>query len=244
MNRRNLLTTGAAAGLASLVSAESRAPEAKPLITGTGAEPLTPPAKGSIEVAIALAPGAVMIDFAGPWEVFQDVHVMDRGPTMEEMMPFRLHTVAATPEVVETSGGMKVVPEYTFETAPPPRVVVVPALEGNPELHDWLREVSRRADLTMSVCTGAFQLAEAGLLDGLMATTHHASFDRFEERYPKVRLQRGVRLVDNGRIATAGGLSSGIDLALHVVERYFGTGVAEWTAAHMEYTGSGWRSQG
>lgn len=244
MKRRNLLTTGAAAGLASLVSAENRAPKARPFITGSGAEPLIPPPKGSIDVAIAMAHGAVMIDFAGPWEVFQDVHVMDRGPTMEEMMPFRLHTVAATPDVVGTSGGMKVVPEYTFDTAPAPRVVVVPALEGNPELHDWLRDVSRSADLVMSVCTGAFQLAEAGLLDGLTATTHHGSFDRFEKRYPKVRLQRGARLVDNGRIATAGGLSSGIDLALHVVERYFGTGVVEWTAAHMEYAGAGWRTEG
>ena len=242
MNRRHLLTAGVTAGAASLVSAGSVSPDPKPLITAAGGEPLTPPAKGKIDVAIAMAPGATMIDFAGPYEVFQDAHVMERGPSMDEMMPFRLYTVGASTEVVEISGGMKVVPDYTFENAPAPRVVVVPALQGSPELHQWLRDVSRGADMTMSVCTGAFQLAEAGLLDGLMATTHHDFFDRLEEHYPKVRLRRGVRLVDNGRIATAGGLTSGIDLALHVVKRYFGAGAAEWTAEYMEYTGTGWRA--
>lgn len=87
----------------------------------------------------------------------------------------------------------------------------------------------------MSVCTGAFQLARVGLLDGLPATTHHDFWDAFEKEFPKVRLQRGPRFVDNGRVATAGGLTSGIDLALHVVGRYFGEETAARTAAYMEH---------
>jgi transcriptional regulator GlxA family with amidase domain len=93
----------------------------------------------------------------------------------------------------------------------------------------------------MSVCTGAFQLARAGLLDGQRATTHHDFYDRFADEFPQVHLERGLRFVENRRIATAGGLTSGIDLALHTVERYFGRDVAQWTADYMEYTGTRWK---
>ena len=90
--------------------------------------------------------------------------------------------------------------------------------------------------MVMSICTGAYQLGIAGILDGLKATTHHEFFDTFEERFPKVELIRGRRFVDNGRIATAGGLTSGFDMALHIVERYFGRETALRTAEYMEYT--------
>ena len=91
------------------------------------------------------------------------------------------------------------------------------------------------------VCTGAFQLAEAGLLDGLAATTHHDFYESFADDYPDVRLERDVRFVENPRISTAGGLTSGIDLALRVVARYFGDEVASQTASYMEYSGTGWQ---
>ena len=93
----------------------------------------------------------------------------------------------------------------------------------------------------MSVCTGAFVLAEAGLLAGKKATTHHDFHDRFAAQYPSVALERGLRFVESGRnLATAGGLTSGIDLALRVVERYFGRETARRTAEYMEYQGKGW----
>ena len=125
--------------------------------------------------------------------------------------------------------------------APTPHLVVVPALQGNAALHEWLRHVAPETDVTMSVCTGAFQLAEAGLLDGLTATTHHDFYDSFADKYPDVTLERDVRFVENPRISTAGGLTSGIDLALRVVARYFGTEVAEQTAYFMEYSGTDWK---
>lgn len=93
----------------------------------------------------------------------------------------------------------------------------------------------------MSVCTGAFQLGRAGLLDGLEATTHHEFWDAFEKQFPKVKLQRGPRFVEHPHVATAGGLTSGIDLALRVVARYFGDPVAQATADYMEYRGTGWK---
>ncbi len=198
--------------------------------TVAAAAPLRPPALRPIRVAFAISESSNVIDMAGPWEVFQDAAV----PGIRA--GFTLYTVAATRSPVRLTGGLQVVPDHTFADAPQPDVVVVPAIRGTPELHAWLREVAPRVDVLMSVCTGAFQLAAAGLLDGLPATTHHDFWDDFASRYPRVELRRGERYVEaSPRLATAGGLTSGIDLALRVVERYFGRQAAKDTAAYMEY---------
>lgn len=203
---------------------------------------LRAPGSGKINVAFVLTDGATMIDFAGPWEVFQDVHVPSRGSSMDEQMPFELYTVSETLDPIHTSGGMKVIPDFTFDDAPMPDVVVVGAQRGSAGLPAWLRKVAPEVDVLMSVCTGAFKLADAGLLKGKRATTHHDFFDRFEERFPDVELVRGRRFVEaDDVIASAGGLTSGIDLALHVVSRYFGEDIAERTARYMEYESDGWK---
>lgn len=200
---------------------------------------LAPPDRGAIRVAFVMTSGATMIDFAGPWEVFQDVTIPDRDP----VSPFELYTVGASREPIRTSGGMRVTPDFTFEDAPQPHVVVIGAQRGAPGLTDWLQRVSPGAQVVMSVCTGAFKLADAGLLDGRRATTHHDFYDRFASRFPKVTLVRDKRFVASGdRFWTAGGLTSGIDLALHVVALYFGEPTARQTAEYMEYEGEGWRS--
>ena len=201
---------------------------------------LTPPEKGKIPIAFAISDGVTVIDFAGPWEVFQDVHVTERGKDMEDQMPFQLFTVSEKIEPLIGSGGLKLVPDYTFDTAPQPKVIVVPAQRGSQALHAWLRKVSPATDVTMSVCTGAFQLGKAGLLSGKSATTHHEFLDQFEKTFPDVSVKRGLRFVENEKISTAGGLSSGIDLALRVVDRYFGRDVAQTTASYMEYQSKGW----
>ena len=204
------------------------------------ASKLTPPAKGKIPVAFAISEGVTVIDFAGPWEVFQDVHVRDRSKDMDEQMPFELFTVSETTEPLRGSGGLKLVPDYTFDSAPQPKVVVVPAQRGSQALHAWLRKMATSTDLVMSVCTGAFQLGKAGLLAGKSATTHHDFLDQFAKAFPDVAVKRGLRFVEEEKISTAGGLSSGIDLALRVVDRYFGREVAQNTAAYMEYQSKGW----
>jgi YHS domain-containing protein len=197
---------------------------------------LKPPDKDPIPVAFLISDGAVVIDFCGPWEVFQDVMIPSRQDT-----PFRLYTVAETTKPIRTSGGMQIIPEYTLANAPAPKVIVIPA-QSKPSsaVLDWIRKSSRSADVTMSVCTGAFVLAKTGLLDGKSATTYHGAFVPFAMEFPKVQLKRGARFVENGNLATAGGLSSGIDLALRVVERYYGREVAQKTAYNMEYQGQGW----
>ncbi|HVT60308.1 MAG TPA: DJ-1/PfpI family protein [Thermoanaerobaculia bacterium] len=197
--------------------------------------PLTPPAQGSIPVAFLLSSGAVVIDFCGPWEVFQDVRI----PGQDD--PFSLYTVAERTNPIRTSGGMTVVPDYTLDAAPAPKVIVIPAQSGSSEaMLAWIRKSSKSADVTMSVCTGAFLLAKTGLLAGKAATTHHHGYKEFAMSFPDIRLRRGARFVEAGNLATSGGLSSGIDLALRVVERYYGRDVAARTADHMEYQGQGW----
>jgi transcriptional regulator GlxA family with amidase domain/YHS domain-containing protein len=202
----------------------------------TPSNPLVPPAKGSIPVAFLLSEGAVVIDFCGPWEVFQDVSIMGRTDDA-----FHLYTVAETTSPIKASGGLKIVPDYDLATAPAPAIIVIPAQSGRSEaVLEWIRRSSQGADLTMSVCTGAFLLAKTGLLSGKSATTHHGEYATFAMDFPDVHLARGARFVEAGNLASSGGLSSGIDLALRVVERYFGRDVAQATATQMEYQGQGW----
>jgi len=197
---------------------------------------LKPPDKGQIPVAFLISDGAVVIDFCGPWEVFHDVTIAGK-----EEMPFRLYTVAETNKPIHTAGGMQIVPDYTIQNAPTPKVIVIPAQSApSPAVLDWIRKSSETTDVTMSVCTGAFVLAKTGLLNGKSATTYHGAFGRFATQFPNIQLKRGARFVENENLATAGGLSSGIDLALRVVERYYGREVARKTAYDLEYQGEGW----
>ena len=180
-----------------------------------------------------------MIDFAGPWEVFQDADIAGR--TESAFLPY---TVAETTAPLTFSAGARVVPQYDFTTAPAPKLVVVPAQsDPTPATTQWLKTVAHHADVIMSVCVGAFVLAKAGLLDGHAVTTHHSSLARLAMEYPRVVVRRGARFVDSGRIATAAGLSAGIDLALHMVSRYYGEDAARQTAYDMEYQSQAWLNE-
>ena len=235
MNRRELLQATTLLGFAGVLPSSGRAAEPEKLAP-TDANPLKPPTQGSIPVAFVISEGAVVIDFGGPWEVFERTNLAGR---MESA--FRLYTVAETTTAIHASGGMKIIPDYTFANAPVPKVIVIPAQDGStPAMLDWIRKSSKTADVTMSVCTGAFVLAETGLLSGKAATTHHGAYKLFAIDFPDINLKRGARFTESGNLATAGGLSSGIDLALRVVQRYFGDQVASDTAAMLEYQGQGW----
>lgn len=238
MQRRDLLKWGSALaaglGVSPLAAA---APEARlPVPDARKTAPLPVP-PGEIRVAFVIGPGAEVVDFAGPWGVFEYAS-LDSGRT-----PFKLYTVAASKAPVRVSGGLQIVPDHRFADAPRPQVVVVPAMdvEKAPKaLFAWLRKMQGEVDLTMSVCDGAYVLAEAGLLDGKSATAHHGGYGMLAALYPKVNVIWGRRYVEDGRLATSGGLTSGMDLALRVVERYFGRAVAEKTALHLEYQTQGW----
>src|SRR5436853_7552002 len=188
-----------------------------------------------IPVAFVISEGAVIMYYCGPCESFRDATLPSGYHTL------RLYTVSDKTAPITAGGGMKIVPDYTFANAPAPKVIVIPAQsEPSKTMLDWIRQSTKNTDVTMSVCTGAFVLAKTGLLKDKSATTFHAAFNAFAMEFPDIQLKRGARFVDNGNLATAGGLSSGIDLALHVVERYYGREVAQKTAYNMEYQGEGW----
>jgi putative intracellular protease/amidase/YHS domain-containing protein len=246
MNRRQLLKRSAALGLATGIPSML----AGKLFAGTGgiqaksvtdrtkpvSNPLAPPAEGSIPVAFPISKGAVIIDFCGPWEVFSGVQIHGRKDPA-----FHLYTVAETKEPILASGGMEIVPAYTFRTAPAPKMIVIPAQSGAKEpMLEWIRRSTKSTDVTMSVCTGAFVLAKTGLLSGKSATTFHQAYEDFAMEFPDIHLKRGARFVEDGNLASSGGLTSGMDLAFRVVERYFGRAVAEETAYNIEYQGRGW----
>jgi transcriptional regulator GlxA family with amidase domain len=234
MKRRDFLMSGATAiGTAGLLACDRTNGQTN--AKKDDALKLTPPKTGAIPVAFVISPSWTVIDAMGPWEVFQDVAVDGK------FGAFELFTVAESLDPLTATAGLKVIPNHTFATAPPPKVVVIGAQSGrSAAMFEWLKRASETADVIMSVCTGAFILAQSGLIDGKTATTHHDFFDQFAQKFPKVALKRGLRFVEEKKFSSAGGLTAGIDLALRVVERYFGRETAEKTAFYMEYQSKGW----
>ena len=177
-----------------------------------------------------------VLDFAGPFEVFG----VAENASKDKL--FQVALLGTGPGPVRARNGLTVVPERLYTEAGALDVLIVPGGWGaenlailDRSLLSWLAEASISVPLIASVCTGAFLLAEAGLLDGRRATTHHLDFDEFERRWPRVTLVRGAKWVDEGSILSSGGISSGIDMALHVVARLEGIETARRTAARMEY---------
>jgi putative intracellular protease/amidase len=203
------------------------------LASASVVQALGPKGGGGRNVAILIFPGVQIIDYTGPWEVLGHAFV-DNEPA------FRIYTVAESTDPITTSMGMSVNPTYRFATAPKPDLIVVPGGNVDPQLSNaavigWLRDNARSAEVVLSVCNGAFFLAKAGLLDGLEATTFAGLIDELKEAAPKTRVVSDKRFVDNGKIITAAGLSSGIDGALHVIEKLFGKGTAQVAAVSLEY---------
>ncbi len=175
-------------------------------------------------VAVLLFEGVELMDFAGPAEVFI---------VAEEGKAFRVVTVAESTRPLKTMGGVTVTPDFSYETAPKADVLVVPG--GNTRAvgkagRAWLKKASGEADVTLSVCVGAFLLADVGLLDGREATTHAWGIERLRQAAPKCKVVQGKRFVDSGKVVTAAGVTAGIDGALHVVERLLGKEAARWAA--------------
>jgi putative intracellular protease/amidase len=180
-----------------------------------------------LRAAILIFDGVQIIDYCGPFEVFGQGRVES-------------FTVAKTADTVTTNMGMKVLPSRTFADCPPAEIMIIPGgtvddVTGDPAAIAWLRERANRAQFVLSVCNGAFILAETGLLDGLTATTFYDLLEEFEGRYPKVKAVRDRRFVDNGKFVTTAGISSGIDGSLHVIAKLRGRATAERTALNMEY---------
>jgi transcriptional regulator GlxA family with amidase domain len=191
-------------------------------------------------VGIVLFQNVEVLDFCGPFEVFS-VTRLDEERRREQASPFEVLLVAESPGPVLTAGNMTVLPHCAFAGCPPLDILVVPGGWGtrrelnNPVMLDWLRERAAEVQTLTSVCTGSLLLGFAGLLDGLHATTHWRSLDWMRESLPAVTVAYDRHVVEDGRVLTSAGISAGIDMALRVVARHCGEGVARATARHMEY---------
>ena len=191
-------------------------------------------------VGIVLFENIEVLDFCGPFEVFSATRLREEN-RREEPSPFEVLLVAEKTDTVITTGGMKVIPDCTFQNCPELDILVVPGGWGtrseiaNPVMIDWLRNRSSEVETLTSVCTGSMLLGFAGLLDGLHATTHWRSLYWMRNSFPSVTVESDQHVVEDGRVFTSAGISAGIDMALKVVARYYGEGVARTTAKHMEY---------
>ena len=199
-------------------------------------EKLAPPAHGKVKVACVLSSSVTLIDWVGPEAVF-GAWLYDES-TKKERAFFEVFTVGESREIRDP--GFNVIPDYTYDNAPQAQIIVVPAQAGSPKFYQWLKKASESADLTMSVCIGARHLARLGLLDGQVATTHHDYIKPYTKEFPKVRWVSGRRFVEGPKFATSAGVTAGIDLALRVVERYFGREKAVAVTKVMEYESTGW----
>jgi putative intracellular protease/amidase len=194
------------------------------------------PAKSSKpprNLAILIFDGVQIIDYTGPYETFGHTYSNDG-------QAFNIYTVSEKTNAITTSMGMSVNPKFSFENAPKPDVLLVPGGDvrsqvDSPTVLKWVQDMSKNAEIVMSVCNGAFILAKAGLLDGMEATTTAGLIPLLRQEAPKVKVVDDRRFVDNGHIITTAGLSSGIDGALHVIERLYGRGTAQMAALGMEY---------
>lgn len=178
-----------------------------------------------------------VLDFCGPFEVFS----LARLPGQEDVPLFQALIIAEERRTIRCRGGLLVQPHGTIADHPPLDILLVPGgagarrERGNRRLLDWIRAQDRRSELMTSVCTGAFLLAEAGILAGRRATTHWASIDWMRQTYADVTILSETRIVDEGHVVTSAGVSAGIDMALALVARLHGPVAAAWTARRMEY---------
>jgi transcriptional regulator GlxA family with amidase domain len=194
------------------------------------------PKSGIVKVAFVISDNATLIDMAGPMQVFDQVQ--SPGTT-----GFQTFTVSETRAPVKV-GTVSIVPDYTFDNAPDADIVVVGAQTGSDEHYmGYLRRMASSGKLMLSVCTGVSKFAQAGLLDGMDATSHHDFIDSFQKKYPQIHFIRDRAYVHSApMIYTAGGETSGMELALHIVELYWDHDVAVKTARYMEYRGPAWQS--
>ncbi|NNV54027.1 DJ-1/PfpI family protein [Limnovirga soli] len=195
------------------------------------------------KIAILIFNDVEVLDFAGPFEVFSVTGKRGIGEA------FEVFTVAET-QIVNARNRLTILPTYTFETCPFADILLVPGGGGyhsdgaaygsrkemnNPLLLKWIQKRALKAELILSVCSGAPILAKANLLRHKKATTHFMAIESLKEAEPTITVYPEERFVDNGNIILSAGISAGIDMALYVVKQLSGKEAAIETAKYMQY---------
>ncbi|WP_083571711.1 DJ-1/PfpI family protein [Chitinophaga sancti] len=190
-----------------------------------------------VKVAVLLYPGMALQDFAGPADVFTKAREITRGE-------YQVYTASCKPGTVYTEGHIGIQPDYSIRQLPKPDILILPgasfavidSLRHDSTLLSMIRQYQDSVSVLLSVGTGTWLLAAAGLLDHQQATTHYFVADDFASTFPAITLVKDVRYVDNGNILTSAGVTAGIDGALHLVARYSGDRIAGMVARAMQYT--------
>jgi transcriptional regulator GlxA family with amidase domain/DNA-directed RNA polymerase subunit RPC12/RpoP len=180
-----------------------------------------------LSICFYLQDNVEVLDFAGPLEVFR-------------VAGFKVFTVSKTKEKITSEGCLTILPEYSIADAPKADVMVFfGGLHGDPsndpELINWIKSRIKATRYFMSVCTGAFIMGKAGILDGLTATTYHTQIEALTEAFPNTKVLENVRFVDNGDVICTAGISAGIDGALHFIAKIKGVDFAKQVAEDIEY---------
>ncbi|PME27445.1 glutamine amidotransferase [Vibrio sp. 10N.286.55.E10] len=187
-----------------------------------------------MNIGIYIYNQAEVLDFSGPFEVFSTAKRLGA----EDLNVF---LISETAEPVIARGGFKVLPDYSLNNHPKiDLLMVVGGIHtdemNKPNVLDWISSVSESASQVVSVCTGAFLLAKAGLLEGLTVTTHWEDISDLAQQFPSLNVNSDKRWVASGKFTTSGGISAGIDMSLHLVSVHTGLQFAKKVARQMEYS--------
>jgi len=200
----------------------------------------------SYNIGIYLFDNVEVLDFAGPFEVFSTAARLRSRQQPDAGALFDVFTIAETTRLIRARGGLRVGPQYSFTDHPPVNVLIIPGGIVSDELEretviKWIARCAGSASITASVCTGAFLLGRAGLLNGKQATTHWEDIPDLRAMFPGIEVKAGTRWVDTGQIVSSAGISAGIDMSLHLVERLESKELAVSTARQMEFD---WQNSG
>jgi len=193
-----------------------------------------------MNIGIYIYDDTEVLDFTGPYEVFTTATRMKVRQEPENQKLFDVFLIAEKDDLVTARADFKVQPHYTVQNHPKIDILIIP---GGIHVHEldkpgvisWLTRQSQYTQITASVCTGAFLLAKAGLLEGNACTTHWEDIPDLQAMFPNLEVKEDVPWVDNGKIVTSAGISAGIEMALHLVARLAGKELALKTARQMQY---------
>lgn len=193
----------------------------------------------ALRVLILAFDGVEALDFAGPFEVFTTASRVSQRMQPGTAAPFEVASVALG-QPVQARAGLQLLANHTLTSSPKADVLIVPggvvdAPLASPDTLRWIADQAAGAQVVASVCTGAFLLAASGVVSDDAVTTHWEDIADLRAQFPALDVREGVRWVDNGRIVSSAGISAGIDMSLHLVERLAGRELAERTARQMDY---------
>lgn len=186
-----------------------------------------------MNIGIFTYENAEVLDFAGPFEVLSTAKRLSKNA-------WNIFLIGQYGDTVNARGGFLISPHYSFRDCPELDVLIVPGGIHTTELDkreviSWIAQTAGQVQVLASVCTGAFLLAEAGLLDGRQVTTHWEDIADLRHNYPKLDVRENLRWIEQGKIITSAGISAGIDMSLHLVSKMASPELAVFTARQMDY---------